>query len=240
MYIYNSPYTIHHHSLSILLLFSCYTDLTLCVPMDSALQAPLSFTISQALVKFMPIDSMMLSKHLILCYPLLLFPSMFCSIRWLFSNESALLNQWPKYGNFNFSISPSNERSGLIIFRIDWLNLLAVQGTLKSLLQHHNSKALILRCSALFMVQLSHIGKIIVFTIWTSVSKVMALLFINNTLSGFVIIFLPKSKRLLNSWLQSPSTVILEPRKIKAVTVSLSPLLLDMKLWDQMPWSWFL
>ena len=171
--------------------------------MDSALQAPLSFTTSGALVKFMPIGSVMLSKHLILCHPLLLFPSIFPSIRWLFSNESSLLNQWPKYGNFNFSLSPSNECSGLIIFRIDWLNLLAVQGTLKSLLQHHNSKALIFRCSALFMVQLSHIGKIIVFTmsVVTSVSKVMALLFINNTLSGFVIIFLPRSKRLLISWL---------------------------------------
>ena len=169
--------------------------------MDSALQAPLSFTIFRALVKFMPIDSMMLSKHLILCHPLLLFPSMFCSIRWLFSNESALLNQWPKYGNFNFSISPSNERSGLIIFRIDWLNLLAVQETLKSLLQHHNSKALILCRSTFFMVRLLHlymtIGKTIALTIWTFVGRVTALLF--NTLSRFVIAFLPRSKHLLIS-----------------------------------------
>ena len=131
----------------------------------------------------------------------------------------------PFFGSF--SIGPSNEYSGLISFRMDWLNLLAVQGILKSFLPHHNSKALILRCSALFMVQLSHIEKIIVFTIWTSVSNVMALLSINNTLSRFVIIFLPRSKHL--------STVILEPRKIKAVTVPLSPLLLDMKLWDKMP-----
>ena len=161
------------------------------------------------------------SNHLILCGPLLLLPSIFPNIR-AFSNESALRIRWPKYWGFSFSISPSNEQSGLISFRIDWLDLLAVQGTLKNLLQHHSSKASILQRSAFFIVQLSHpyvtTGKTIVLTRWTFVGKVMSLLF--NMLSRLVITFLPRSKCLLISWLQSPSAVILEPRKIKSGTVS--------------------
>ena len=156
------------------------------------------------------------SNHLILCHPLLLLPSIFPSIR-IFSNESALHIRWPKYWSFSFSISPSKEHSGLISFRMDWLDLLAVQGTLKSLPQHHSSKASILRRSALFTVQLSHpymtTGKTIALTIWTFVGKVMSLLL--NMLSRLVITFLPRSKRLLISWLQSPSAVILEPPKNK-------------------------
>ena len=143
------------------------------------------------------------SKHLILCYSLLIMPSIFPSIR-AFSNESALHIRWPKYYSFSFSISPSSEYSGLISFRMDWLGLLAVQGTLKSLLQHHSSKASILRHSAFFTVQFSHpymtTGKTIALTRWTFVGKVMSLLF--NTLSRLVIAFLPRSKRLLISWLQ--------------------------------------
>ena len=153
------------------------------------------------------------SNHLILCRPLLLPSSIFPSIR-VFSNESVLCIRWPKYWGFN--ISPSNEHSGLISFRMDWLDLLAVQGTLNSLLQHHSSKASILRRSAFFIVQLSHpymtTGKTIALTRWTFVSKVMSLLF--NMLPRLVITFLPKSKHLLISWLQSPSAVILEPPKI--------------------------
>ena len=155
------------------------------------------------------------SHRLILCHPLLL--SVFPSIR-VFSNESALHIRWPKY--WSFSVSPSNEYSGLISFRIDWFDL-PVQGTLKSLLQHHSSKASVLRCSAFFMIQLSRPyltpGKTVALTIRTFVNKVMSLLF--STLSRFVIAFLPRSKRLLISWLQSPSAVILEPKKIKSVTV---------------------
>ena len=158
---------------------------------------------------------------LIPCRPLLLLPSIFPSIR-VFSNESALHMRWPKYWSFSFNISPSNEHPGLISFRMDWLYLLAVQGTLKSLLQHHTSKASILWCSAFFIVQLSHpymiTGKTIALTRQTFVGKVMSLLF--NMLSRLVITFLPRSKRLLISWLQSPSAVILEPRKIKLATVS--------------------
>ena len=154
------------------------------------------------------------SNHLILCRPLLLPPSIFLSIRVLF-NESALHIRWPKYWSFSFNISLSNEYSGLISFRMDWLNLLAVQGTLKSLLQHHSLKASILRCSAFFIVQFSHpymtTGKTIALTRWTFVDKVMSLLF--NMLSRLIITFLPRSKRLLISWLQSPSAVILEPKK---------------------------
>ena len=162
------------------------------------------------------------SIHLILCCPLLLLPSIFPSIR-VFSNESALGIRWPKYWSFSFSISPSNEYSGLMSFKMDWLDLLAVQGTLKSLLQHHSSKASILHHSAFFIVQLSHpymiTGKTIALTRWTFVGKVTSLLF--NMLSRLVIIFLPRSKRLLISWLQSPSAVIfgLEPKKIKSATV---------------------
>ena len=161
------------------------------------------------------------SNHLILCHPLLLLPSIFPSIR-VFSNESALRMRWPKYQSFSFNISPSNEHPGLVSFRMDWLDLLAVQGTLKSLLQHHSSKASILRCSAFFTVQLSHpymtTGKTIALTRQTFVDKIMSLLF--NMLSRLVITFLPRSKHLLISWLQSPSAVILEPRKIKSDTVS--------------------
>ena len=148
------------------------------------------------------------SSHLILCRPLLLLPSIFSSIR-VFSNESTLCMRWPKY--WNFSISPSNEQPGLIYFRVDWLDLLAVQGTLKSLLQHHSSKASILRCSAFFTIQLSHpymtTGKTIALTRWTFVGKVMSLLL--NMLSRLVITSLPRRKCLLISWLQSPSAVIL-------------------------------
>ena len=154
------------------------------------------------------------SNHLILCRPLLLLPSIFSSIR-VFSNESVLHIRWPKYWSFSFNISPSNEYLGLISFRMDWLDLLAVQGTLKSLLQHHSSKASIPWRSAFFIVQLSHpytiTGKTIVLTRRTFVDKVMSLLF--NRLSRLVITFLPSSKRLLISWLQAPSAVILEPQK---------------------------
>ena len=164
----------------------------------------------------MSIKLVMSSNHLILCCPLLLLPSIFPSIR-VFSNESALHMRWPKYWSFSFNISPSNEHSGLISFRIDWLDLLAVQGTLKSLLQHHSSKASILRCSAFFIVQLSHpfmtTGKTIALTRWTFVDKVMSLLF--NMLSRLVITFPPRSMCLFISWLQPPSAVILEPTKIK-------------------------
>ena len=159
------------------------------------------------------------SNHLILCHPLLLLPSIFPSIR-VFSNESALHIRWPKY--WSFSNSPSIEYSGLISFRMHWFYLLEVQGTLKSLLQHHSSKASILWCSAIFMVQLSHpymtTRKTIALTRWTFVGKVMSLLF--NILYRFVIAFLLRRKCLLISWLQSPSAVILEPKKIKSVTVS--------------------
>ena len=156
-----------------------------------------------------------------LCRPLLLLPPIPPSTR-IFSNESTLRMRWPKYWSFSFSISPSNEHPGLISFRMDWLDLLAVQGTLKSLLQHHSSKASILRRSAFFTVQLSHpymtTGKTIALTRQTVVGKVMSLLF--HMLSRLVITFLPRSKCLLISWLQSPSAVILEPRKIKSATVS--------------------
>ena len=170
------------------------------------------------------------SSHLILCRPLLLLPSIFPSIR-VFSNESALHIRWTKYWSFSFSISPSNEHPGLISFRMDWLDLLGVRGTLKSLLQHHSSKASILRLSAFFTVQLSHpymtTGKTIALTRQTFVGKVMSLLF--NMLSRLVITFLPRSKRLLISWLQSPSAVILEPTKIKSAMYPLFPHLFAMK-----------
>ena len=170
--------------------------------------------------KPMSIELVMPSSHLILCRPLLLLPSIFPSIR-VCSNELALRIRWPKYWSFSFSISPSNEHPGLISFRMDWLDPLAVQGTLKSLLQHRSSKATILLRSAFFIVQLSHpymtTGKTIALTRWTFVGKLMSLLF--NMLSRLVITFLPKSRRLLISWLQSPSAVILKPRKIKSDTV---------------------
>ena len=167
-------------------------------PRTAARQAPRSSTVSWSLLKFISIESVMPSNHLILCHPLLLPPSIFPSIR-VFSKESVLSITWPKYWSFSFSISPSNEYSGLIFFRLDWFDLLAVQRTLKSLLQHYSSKASILWCSAFFMVQLSHpymtTGKTIALTMWTFVSKVMSLLF--NMLSRLVIAFLPRRKRLL-------------------------------------------
>ena len=182
-------------------------------PWTAVHQASLSFTISWSLLKLMSIESVMPSNHLILCRPLLLPPSIFPSIR-VFSNESVLPIRWPK--NWNFSIHPSTEYSGLISFRIDWLDLLVVLGTLKSLFQHHSSKATILWRSAFFMVQLSRpymiTGKTIALTRWTFVGKVISLLC--YTLSRFVIAFLPRSKRLLISWLPSLSAVILEPGKI--------------------------
>ena len=179
----------------------------------AASQAALSITNSWSLPRLMSIESVMPSNHLILCRPLLFLPSIFPSIR-VFSNESALRIRWPKYWSFSFNISPSNEHPGLISFRMDWLDLLAVQGTLKSLLQHHSSKASILWCSAFFKVQLScpykTIGETIALTRWTFVGKVMSLLF--NILSRVVITFLPRSKHLLISWLQSPSAVIWSPK----------------------------
>ena len=167
------------------------------------------------------------SSHLILCRPLLLLPPIPPSIR-VFSNEATLRMRWPKYWSFSFSIIPSKEIPGLISFTMEWLDLLVVQGTLKSLLQHHSSKASILRCSAFFIVQLSHpymtTGKTIILTRWTFVDKGMSLLF--NMLSRLVIAFLPRSKCLLISWLQSPSAVILEPKTIKSLTVSSFPVYL--------------
>ena len=184
----------------------------------AASQASLSITNSQSLLKLMSIESVMSSNHLTLCCLLLFLPSIFPSMR-VFSNESVLHIKWPKYWNFSFNISPSSEYSGLIFFWMDWLDLLAVQGTL----QHHSSKASILQQSAFFIVQLSHpymtTGKTITLTRWTFVGKVMSLLF--NMLSMLVIAFLPRSKHLLISWLQSPSAVILQPPKIKSVIVSI-------------------
>ena len=179
-------------------------------PWTAARQASLSITNSRSLLKLRSIESVMPSSHLILYHPLLFLPSVFPSIR-VFSNESVLRIRWPRYWSFSFSISPSNEYSGLISFGKDWLDLLAVQGTLKSLLQHHSSKASILQRSAFFIVQLSHpymtTGKTIALTRCSFVGKVMSLLF--NILSRLVITFLPRSKCLLISWLQSPSAAIL-------------------------------
>ena len=189
-------------------------------PWTAACQASLSITNSWSLLKLMSIKAVMPSNHLTLCHPLLLLPSILLSIR-VFSKESFLCIRWPKYWSFGFCISPSNEYSGLIFFRMDWLDLLAVQGTLKSFLQYHRSKASILQHSAFFMVQLSHpymtTAKNIALTRPTFVGKVMSLLF--NMLSRLVITFLPRSKCLLIFWLQSTSAVILEPKKIKSVTV---------------------
>ena len=180
-------------------------------PWTAACQAPQSSTMSWSLFKFKTIELVMLYTHLVLCHALLLLPSIFPSIK-VFS--------WPNCWNFGFSISPANKHSGLISFRIDWFDLLALQGILKSLFQHHNLKASILQPSTSFMVQLSHLytttGKTIALTRWTSVGKVIYLLF--NMLSSFVIAFLPRSKHLFISWLQSTSTVVLEPKKIKSVT----------------------
>ena len=184
-------------------------------PWTAAHDASLSITNTWSLLRFMSVESVMPSNHLILCCPLLLPPSVFPSI--MIFSESLLHIRWPKCWSVSFSISPSSEYSGLISFRMDWLDLLAVQETLKSLLQHHSSKASILRQSDFFIVQLSHpymtTGKTIALARWTFVGKVMSLLF--NMLSRLVITFLPKSKYLLISWLQSPSAVILESPKNK-------------------------
>ena len=190
-------------------------------PWIAARPASLSITISRSSLKLTSIESVMPSRHLILCHTLFLLPSIPPSIR-VFSNESALHMRWSKYWSFSFNIIPSKEHPELSSFRMDWLDLLAVQGTLKSLLQHHSSKASILWHSAFFTVQLSHpymtTGKTIALTRRTFVGKVMSLLF--NMLSRLVITFLPRSKHLLISWLQSPSAVILETPKIKSDTVS--------------------
>ena len=190
-------------------------------PWTAACQAFLSITNFWSLLKLMSVESVMSYNHLILCCSLLLLPSVLPSIK-VFSNESVLLIRWPKYWSFSFSISPSSEHPGLISFRMDWLDLLEVQGTLKSLLQYHSSKASILWCSTFFIVQLSHpnltTGKPY-FWLWlTFVGKVMSLLF--NMLFRLVITFIPKSKHLLTSCCKSPSAVILEPPKIKSATVS--------------------
>ena len=190
--------------------------------MNYSSQASLSITNSQGLLKLMSIESVMPYNHLSLCSPLLLPLPMFPRIR-IFSNEPVLCIRRPKYWSFSFSISPSNEYSGLISFRMDWLDVLVYQRTLKSLLQHHSLKESILRCSAFFMVQLSYpymtTRKTTALTRGTFVGKVMSLIF--NMLSRLVIAFLPKNKRLFISWLQSPSAVILEPPKIKSLTVSI-------------------
>ena len=184
---------LHHLGFNSVQLLNCVR--LFATPWTAAGQASLSVTNFQSLLKLMSIESVMPSNHLILCHPFLLSPSIFPSIR-VFSNESALCIRWPKYWSFIFDISPSNEYSGLISFRIGWFDFLAVQGTLKSLLQHHSSKASILWHSAFFIVQLSHpymtTGKTIALTRWTFVTKVMSLLF--NMLSRFVIAFLPRSK----------------------------------------------
>ena len=182
----------------------------------------MSITNSRSSLKFMSIELVMPSSHLILCRPLLLLPPIPPSTR-VFSNESTLRMRWPKYWSFSFGIIPSNEHPELISFRMDWLDLLAVQGSLKTLLQHHSSKASILQHSAFFTVQLSHpymtTRKTIALTRWTFVGKLISLLL--NMLYRLVIIFLPRSKHLLISWLQSPSAVTLEPPKIKGLTISI-------------------
>ena len=190
---------------------------TLWTPRTAAHQASLSITNSQSPPKPMSIELVMPSNHLIFRRPFLFLPAIFPWIR-VFSNDSALRIRWPKYQSFSFNISPSNEHPGLISFRMDQLDLLAVQGPLKSLLEHNSSKASVLWHSAFFIVQLSHpymtIGKTIALTRWTFVGKVLSLLF--NMLSRLVITFLLRSKCLLISWLQSPSAVILDPKKIKS------------------------
>ena len=210
----------------------------LSTPLTAAHQASLSITNSRSLLKLMSIELVMPSNHLILCRPLLLLLSVFPSIK-VFSNESVICIRWPNYRSFSFNISCSNEHPGLISFRMDCLDLLAVQGTLKSLLQHHSSKVSILRHSVFFIVQLSHLyltmGKTIALTKRTFVGKVMSLLF--NMLSRFVTTFLPRSKHLLISWLQSPSSVILEPPKNKFSQFPLFPHLSTMKWYNWMPWS---
>ena len=225
-----SPSLIHFNSTNLPVYHTIrdnFVESLSCVPLfvtpwTVACWASLFFTISWRLLRLMSIESMMPSNRLILCRSILLLPSVFLSIR-VFSNELILHIRWPKF--WSFSISPSSEYSGLISFRIDWFDLLAVQGALKSLLQHHNLKASIIWHSVFFMVQLSHpymtTGKTIAFTRWTFISKIMSLLF--NMLSRFVIAFLPRSKHLLILWLQLPSAVILEPKKMKSVPVFISP-----------------
>ena len=204
--------------------FSCSVVSDSVTPWTAACQASLSITHSQSPPKSMSIELVMP------CRPLLLLTSVFPSIR-VFSNESALRIRWPKYWSFSFNISPSNEHPGLVSFRMDWLDLLAVQGTLKSLLQHHSSKASIFQRSVFFILQLSHpymtTGKTIALTRQTFVGKVMSLLL--NMLSRLVITFLPRCKRPLISWLQPPSAVILEPRKIKSASFHFFPI--------YFPWS---
>ena len=205
----NSHYLLRHFS-SVQLLSRVWL---FAATWTAARQASLSITNTRSLLKLMSIDLVMPSNHLIICCPLLPPPSIFSSIR-VFSNESVLRIRWPKYWSLSFSISPSNEYSELISFRIDWFDLLAVQRTLKSLFQHHSPKASILQCSAFFIVQLSHpsmtTGKTIALTRRTFVGQVLSLLF--NLLSRLVIVFLPRSKCLLISWLLSSSAVILEPQ----------------------------
>ena len=213
----------------LLLLFSRQVMSDSVTPWTAACQVSLSLTISPSLPKFMSFELVMPSNCFILCQTLLL-PPIFLSIR-VFSNESALHIRWPKYWSFSFSISPSNEYSGLIFFKIDWFDHLAVQGALKSLCQHHSLKSSIIRCSAFFMVQLSHLymttGKTI---LYGSLQRDVFIIIIFNMLSRFVIAFLPRSNRLLISWLQSPSAVILDPKKkIKSVTISTFSLLFAMK-----------
>ena len=223
--------------------FSSVTQLcpTLCpTPWTAVCQASLSITNSWSPPKPMSIELVMPSSHLILCCPLLLLPSIFPNIR-VFSSASGLYIRWPKYWSFSFNISPSSEHPGLISFRMDWLDLLAVQGTLKSL-QHHSSKASVLRCSAFFLVQLSHPymtpGKTRALTRQNFVGKIMSLLF--NSLSRLVITFLPRSKRLLISWMQSPTAVIFEPRKIKLATVSTGVVAARAHRcgWEELPHTW--
>ena len=205
-----------------LLLFSCSVMSDSVTPWTAARQASLSITNSQIILKLTSIKSAMPSNHLILCHPLLLQLSSFPSIK-VFPNESVVHIRQPKYWRFSPSISPSNKYSGLISFRIDWVDLLAVQGTLKSLLQHYSSKAAILQHSTFFIVQLSYpyltTGKTIDLTRWNFVDKVTSFLF--NMLSWLVIAFLQRRKRLLSSWLQSTSALILEPPKLKSLTVSI-------------------
>ena len=210
---------------SVILQFSSVQSLSrvrlFATPWITAHQASRFITNSQSSLKLMCTESVIPSSHLILCHPLLLLLPIPPSLR-VFSNESTLCMRWAKYWSFSLSIIPSKEHPGMISFRMDWLDLLAVPGAVKSLLQHHSSKASILWCSAFFTVQLSHpymtTGNTIALTRWTFVGKVMSLLF--NALSRLVITFLPRSKHLLISWLQLPSAVILEPPKIKSYTIS--------------------
>ena len=210
---------------------------TLCDPMNRSMPGLPVHHQLWSLLKLMSIKSVIPSNHLTLCHLLLLLPPIPPTIR-VFSNESTLHMRWPRYWSFRFSISPSNEHLGLISFRMDWLDLLAAQETLKSLLQHHSSKASIFWHSAFFTVQFSHpymtTGKTIALTRRTFVGKVMSLLF--NMLSRFVITFLPRSKHLLISWLQSPSAVILEPQNQSLILLALSPSI-SHEVMGRMPWS---